>query len=355
MRRLYAVVLAGGRGGRFWPLSREDRPKPFLPLGGDGSSLLSLTCRRLAGLLDGEDRLFVVGKADHAGLIQQELPDLAPGNFLAEPENRGTAAAIALAARAVHQLDPEGLLLVCPSDHLISESDEFVRTVRFAVSCYGDLPVEADPATVVLGVDAASPDAGFGYIACGEELAELAGLQCHQVSSYVEKPDRETAKALLEGGGVLWSTGIFLWSAAGYLRLLESYLPEVCELLDGSAHEAPAQKVSVDHGILEKAENVVVVRGSFSWTDIGTWERYGAQLMASEEGNRIRGNFVGLDTEDCIVLSDRKMIGTIGVKNLVIVETEDAILVCHRDSVERVKDLAQEADRAARPEPPSGG
>ncbi len=353
MRRLYAVVLAGGRGGRFWPLSRKDRPKPFLPLGGDGSSLLSLTCRRLAGLLDGEDRIFVVGQADHAGLIQQELPALAPGNFLAEPGNRGTAAAIALAARAVLQLDPEGLLLACPSDHLISEPDEFARTVRFAVDCYGDLPAEVDPATVVLGVDAGSPDAGFGYIACGEELAELAGLQCHQVSSYVEKPDRETAKALLEGGGALWSTGIFLWSASGYLRLLESYLPEVCGLLDGSAHETPAQKVSVDHGILEKAESVVVVRGSFSWADIGTWERYGAQLRASDGGNRIRGNFVGLDTEDCIVLSDRRVIGTIGVKNLVIVETEDAILVCHRDSVERVKDLAEEADRVARSEPPS--
>ena len=113
------------------------------------------------------------------------------------------------------------------------------------------------------------------------------------------------------------------------------------------------QKVSVDHGILEKAESVVVVRGSFSWADIGTWERYGAQLKASDGGNRIRGNFVGLDTEDCIVLSDRRIIGTIGVKNLVIVETEDAILVCHRDSVERVKDLAEEADRAARSEPPS--
>ena len=353
MRRLYAVVLAGGRGGRFWPLSREDRPKPFLPLGGDGSSLLSLTCRRLAGLLDGEDRLFVVGRADHAGLIQQELPGLAPENFLAEPENRGTAAAIALAAQAVLRRDPEGLLLACPSDHLISEPEEFARTVRFAVDCYGDLPAETDPATVVLGVDAGSPDAGFGYIVCGEELAELAGLQCHQVSSYVEKPSRETAKGLVEGEGALWSTGIFLWSAAGYLRLLESYLPEVCGLLDDSAHEAPAQKVSVDHGILEKAESVVVLRSSFSWADIGTWERYGAQLMASEGGNRIRGNFVGLDTEDCIVLSDRRIIGTVGVKNLVIVETEDAILVCHRDSVERVKDLAHEVEQAARSEPPS--
>lgn len=349
MKRLYAVVLAGGRGGRIWPLSREDRPKPFLPLGADGTSLLSMTCGRLGGVVD-LSRILVVGSAAHGGLVRQEVPELAPENFLAESESRGTAAAVALAARAVQARDPEGLLLVCPSDQLIADSEAFSRAVRFAVDCYDHLPAEQDPATVVLGVEAGTADPGYGYIVCGDQLEELDGMTCHRASDYVEKPERETAETLIEEEGALVSTGIFLWSAEGYLRLLDSYLPSLGRALDGDQQEADFEVVSVDHGILEKAEDIAVVRAPFSCSDLGTWERYASQLEAVDGGNRARGRFVGLDTENCIVLSDRRIVATVGVRDLVIVETEDAILVCHRDCAERVGELSEEVARTTRAE-----
>ena len=348
MSGLYAVVLAGGRGSRFWPLSREDKPKPFLPLGEDGSSQLSSTCRRLEGVVD-RDKVLVVASAEHAEHIRDQLPELSIGRFLPEAKSRGTAAAVALAARAVYSEDPEGLLLVCPSDHHISTTEEFSATVRFAVDCHDRLPVGDDPATVVLGVDARSPIDGYGYIVGGEVIEESGELQCRRVSKFVEKPGQPAAEALIEGGAALWSTGIFLWSAAGFLQLVEDYLGGL-----DSEKEAPGGEMSVDRGILEKTTGLVVVTGPFSWTDTGTWDRYGLQLEEAGAGNRVRGNFVGLDTSDCIVLAERRIIGTVGVKDLVIVETEDAILVCHRDSAGRVGELADEVNNAPRNDPSRG-
>ena len=345
MSGLYAVVLAGGRGSRFWPLSREDKPKPFLPLGEDGASQLSATCRRLEGVVDG-DKVLVVAGATHAEHIRDQLPQLSTGRFLPETRSRGTAAAVALAARAVYREDPEGLLLVCPSDHHISTTEEFSATVRFAVECYARLPAEDEPATVVLGVEARSPAAGYGYIVCGEVLEESGELQCRRVSRFVEKPEQDAVAALVESGEALWSTGIFLWSAEGFLRLMEEHLGGL-----DSDEGALGEEVSLDRGILEKTTGLVVVTAPFSWTDTGTWDRYGLQLEEVGAGNRARGNFVGLDTRDCIVLADRRIIGTVGVKELIIVETDDAILVCHRDSAGRVGELAKEINSVRRNEP----
>ena len=346
MSGLYAVVLAGGRGSRFWPLSREDKPKPFLPFGEDGASQLSATCRRLEGVVD-RDRVLVVAGAAHAEHIREQLPELSTGRFLQETQGRGTAAAVALAARAVYREDPEGLLLVCPSDHQISTAEEFSATVRFAVDCHARLPAEDEPATVVLGVEARSPVAGYGYIVGGEVLDESGDLQCRRVSRFVEKPGQDAAVALIESGEALWSTGIFLWSAEGFLRLMEEYLGGL-----ESEEGASGEEVSVDCGILEKTTGLVVITAPFSWLDTGTWDRYGLQLEEVGAGNRARGNFVGLDTRDCIVLADRRIIGTVGVKDLIIVETDDAVLVCHRDSAGRVGELAKEIN-SVRPNEPS--
>lgn len=346
MSRLYAVVLAGGRGNRFWPLSRPDRPKPFLPLCKDGASLLSRTWQRLERVV-GRDRVFVVANSRHADLVGAELPDLPAGRFIEETENSGTAAAAAMAARVVREEDPEALLLVCPSDHHISTDAEFSRTVQFAVDCFERLEGGEDPVTLILGVEARSAAAGYGYLSCGEVIESSGGLQCSRVSAFTEKPDPVAAAALLESGAVLWSTGIFLWRAGDYLGLFEKYIPG-----PESVPGRPSQEVSVDRGILEKVSNIAVVRASFSWRDVGTWDRYAQELEASRDGNRVRGKFVGLDTRDCIVVADRRIIGTVGVKDLVIVETEDSILVCHRDSTERVRELAREIDSRGRADNP---
>lgn len=336
--RLYAVVLAGGRGSRFWPLSRPDMPKPFLPLCEDGTSLLLRTWQRLEGIVGGE-RIFVVANSKHSELVGSQLPDLSAGRFIEEAGNRGTAAAVAMAAEAVHREDPEALLLVCPSDHQISPNEEFSRTVRFAVECFERLEEGDDPATVILGVEACSAAGGYGYLTRGEIIESSGDLQCSRVSAFKEKPDPVAAAALLESGETLWSTGIFLWRAGDYLRLFQKYVPGPASV-PGRAEAA----VSVDEGILEKASDIAVVKASFSWMDVGTWDSYAHGLEATGDGNRVRGNFVGLDTRDCIVVAGRRIIAAVGVKDLVIVETEDSVLVCHRDSTERVRELVREID-----------
>ena len=335
MNRLYAVVLAGGRGSRFWPLSSPEQPKPFLPLCEDGASMLSRTWQRLEGVVGGE-RVFVVADSKHSELIGSQLPDLPAGRFVEEAGNRGTAAAVALAAEHICREDPDALILVCPSDHHIAPDEEFSRTIAFTLKCLEALQGQEDPATLILGVEAASPLTCYGYLSCGEVVESSAGLQCRRVSAFKEKPGPAAATALLDSGDALWSTGIFLWRAGDYLRLFEKYI--------GGSGSAPGESVSVDEGILEKASDVFSVRASFSWQDVGTWDRYALELAEAGAGNRVRGNFVSLDTKDCIVVSGRRMIAAVGVKDLVIVETENSVLVCHRDSAERVRDLVQEMD-----------
>lgn len=335
VNRLYAVVLAGGRGSRFWPLSNPGQPKPFLPLCEDGTSMVSRTWQRLEGIV-GAERVFVVADSKHSELIGSQLPDLPAGRFVEEEGERGTAAAVCLAAERICREDPGALLLVCPSDHQISPDGEFSRTVEFAVNCLEALEGEEDPVTLILGVEASSPLTCYGYLSCGEVVESSDGLQCSRVSAFKEKPDPASAAAFLDSGAALWSTGIFLWRAGDYLRLFEKYV--------GGSGSAPGEPVSVDEGILEKTSNVFSVRASFSWLDVGTWDRYALELEEAGSGNRVRGNFVSLDTKDCIVVSGRRMIAAVGVKDLVIVETENSVLVCHRDSAERVRDLVQEMD-----------
>lgn len=336
MSRLYAVVLAGGRGSRFWPLSSPEQPKPLLPLCEDGSSMLSRTWQRLESLVGGQG-VFVVSDSKHSELIGSQLPELPAGRFLEEEGNRGTAAAVALAAERICREDPGALLLVCPSDHRISPAGEFPRTIEFALKCLEELEGQADPPSIILGVEARSPLSCYGYLSCGELLEASAGLECSRVSAFREKPDPAAAAKLIDSGGALWSTGIFLWRAEDYLRLYEKYL--------GGSASASGESVSIDVGILEKASDVFSVRASFSWLDVGTWDRYALELEEDGEGNRVRGNFVSLDTKDCIVVSGRRMIAAVGVKDLVIVETEDSVLVCHRDSAERVRELVQEIEK----------
>ncbi len=297
--------------------------------------MLSRTWQRLEGIVGGE-RVFVVADSKYSELMGSQLPDLPPGRFVEEAGNRGTAAAVALAAERICREDPDALLLVCPSDHHIAPNEEFSRTVGFALKCLEDLEGQEDPPTLILGAEATSPLSCYGYLSCGEVIESSDGLQCSRVSEFREKPDPAAAAALLSGDAALWSTGIFLWRAGDYLRLFEKYI--------GGSGSDPGESVSVDVGILEKASDVFSVRVSFSWIDVGTWDRYALELEEAADGNRVRGKFVSLDTKDCIVVSGRRMIAAVGVKDLVIVETEDSVLVCHRDSAERVRDLVEEMD-----------
>jgi mannose-1-phosphate guanylyltransferase len=348
--RLHAVILAGGSGTRFWPLSRKRLPKQFLALTGE-KSLLRETYERLAPMV-GPERVWVVMGESHRSLVQAALPEIPEENLLAEPVGRNTAPCIGLAAQRILIRDPAAAMLVCPSDHVVQPEDAFRMSVESALAILDAEDELESPWTVTFGIVPRYPATGFGYIERGPELAAGA----FRVARFKEKPVVEVAEEYLRTGRYLWNSGIFLWHATGLLTLLEKHLPELASGLHALGQEAagPAglegalqarfgslPSISIDYGVLERARNVAVVAADFGWDDVGSWravERYGHRDGA---GNSVLGRHVGIDTRGCIIVGKHKerLIATLGVENLVIVETDDAILVCSRDDTERVKEI----------------
>jgi mannose-1-phosphate guanylyltransferase len=348
---LHAVIMAGGSGTRFWPVSRKNLPKQFLPLGGD-KTLLRETYERMAPLIEPE-HLWVVTGASHAERVLDELPEIPRENVLGEPVGRNTAPCIGIAARQIFNRDPDGILLVTPSDHVVRPPEPFRKTVLEAVRFIESTKGSREAWTVTFGIVPRYPATGFGYIERGAELQQ-AGGQAFVVERFKEKPPVEVAREYLESGRFFWNSGIFLWSAEGILGLMEQHLPRLAAGINALDREASgpggldaAMKasfgslpaISVDHGILEHAPNIAVVAADFDWDDVGSWQAMARYGRRDEEGNTIFGDHVGIDTKDCIVVGKKRLIGTIGLQNLVVVETDDAILVCPRDQTERVKEI----------------
>ncbi|MBI4605470.1 MAG: mannose-1-phosphate guanylyltransferase [Planctomycetes bacterium] len=346
---LHAVIMAGGAGTRFWPMSRRHLPKQFLPLAG-GKSLLKETFERLEPLV-GVSRLWVVAADGHLGRVRAELPDVPPGNLLGEPAARSTAPCIGLAAQQILGRDPEAALLVCPSDHVVRPPEAFRRTALAGLEVLESLQGSDEPWTVTFGIVPRYPATGFGYIERGDAIPGSG--QAFRVIRFREKPPLEAAREYLASGRFYWSSGIFLWRARDVLRLIEKHMPDLARGLHGIREAARAssleaalkegfpslRSVSIDHGVLERARHIAVLAADFEWDDVGSWravERYGAKDGA---GNSVLGRHVGLDTHGCVVVGGRRLIATIGVENLVVVETDDAVLVCSRDETERVKDI----------------
>ena len=356
---LHAIIMAGGTGTRFWPLSRRDLPKQFLAIGGEERNLLQLTYDRLLPLV-GPDRVLVAGSERHRQRTLEELPGLPPENFLGEPAGRNTAPCIGLAAHWVRVRDPDAVLLVVPADHAIRPDTEFHRSVRFASDLLGELAQGGEPPTVMLGIPPQEPATGYGYVEQGALIRTDGDLQGHRATAFKEKPDLETARRYIEGGRFLWNSGIFLWTVGGILRLIEKYLPDLARGLESISknldeprsyraaldeHFASLPSISIDYGVLEHATNVAIVRASFSWSDLGSWKASAGYLPADASGNRVRGRHVGIDTRDCVVFGDRRLVTTLGVEGLVIVDTEDSLLVCRFDEVERVRELVEKLKR----------
>jgi mannose-1-phosphate guanylyltransferase len=362
---LYGLILAGGSGSRFWPLSRRALPKQFLAIGGDGRSLLCSTYDRLLPLA-GAERILVAGNAAYRERTLEELPGLPPENFLGEPVGRNTAPCIGLAAHCVLGREPRAILLVAPADHVIGPDEEFHRAARFAADLLrGEPPPSpegAEPLTVTLGIPPHEPATGYGYIQQGAELARgEGGLAAFRVARFREKPPLEQAKAYLESGEYLWNSGMFVWSAAGVLALIERHLPELARGLSVIAaapgeperfrrllaeHFPKLPAISIDYGVLEHTTNAVTVRAPFHWDDVGSWGAAARYLESDGEGNHLRGRHVGLETRNCVIVAGKRLVGTVGLEGLVIVETEDALLVCSRQAVEKVKDLVELAEKA---------
>ncbi|HEY6078458.1 MAG TPA: mannose-1-phosphate guanylyltransferase [Polyangiaceae bacterium] len=360
MRHVYTLVLAGGSGTRFWPASRKTRPKQVLGMGPDPSrSLIAHTLRRVEALCHPEQMLVATGEA-LIDVTREALPELGPEAFIAEPIARNTAPCIAWGAQVIARRDPEAVVMVLPSDHHIADEAEFQRILRRA------LESAASGVITTVGIRPTRPETGYGYIEAEEEQAPgvLAAKR------FVEKPDRETAQRYVESGKYFWNSGMFFFRAADMLRAVEQHLPEVHQGLAlmaealgrGEQAERDATRqafsmmpsISIDHGIMEKVSPLAVVPGSFGWSDLGSWH------TIWELGKRDPADNVGPDDalfvdahrnliEDLRVNKTKRTVALLGVSDLCVVETEDAVLIMPRERAQDVRSIVEELARRGGP------
>lgn len=348
MPNLHALILAGGSGRRFWPLSRDARPKQLMPLF-DGSSLLEQTLRRLDGLVAPENTLILTGRDQVDGVAEVANGLLPRENILAEPTRRDTGPAIALGIGLAAARDPNAVMLVLPSDHLIRDADGFRATLADAAAT-----ALRDQRLVTLGLAPTWPSPSFGYIEQGAPAAALAsGAVPHAVASFREKPSREVAEGFLARGGFFWNAGMFAWSLPVVRDELSRHAPDLAAFVDlvataGSLTPecatafAALDPRSIDYALMEKSPRVAMLPARFDWDDLGTWPSLANHLPADPDGNRANHPVVACDARDNIVFHEgRRAIALLGVSDLIVVETADALLVARREDAERVKDLTR--------------
>ena len=346
--------MAGGGGTRFWPLSRKQLPKQFLNLTGK-DLMVNLTFDRLARFVDSED-IFVVTNHIHADLTEELMNGrMKRDHILAEPVARNTSACIGYAAMEIVKKYGDGIMCILASDHYIKDEDTYVSVMQDAVKT-----AEETDGLVTIGIRPTFPSTGYGYI----RNATLEGKTYRKVEEFVEKPDLNTAKEYLADGRYAWNSGMFVWKASTILSYFEKLLPDVyeylCKIGDamGTSDEQRVinevypviPKISVDYGIMERADNVLMLEGDFGWNDIGSFDTLPVVLEADENGNVCHGEHILLDSKDCICYAKNKLIATIGVENLVVVETPDTVLVCPRERVQEVKKIVEQLEAEGREE-----
>lgn len=342
------VIMAGGRGERFWPRSRTALPKQFLALI-DNKTMLQQTVERVQGLVGMTDT-YVVAGADFKDIIMKQLPDMPQDNIIVEPFGRDTAAAIGLAALVIRQKKPSEVMIVLPADHYINNQARFREILQSAVAA-----AESGEEIITLGITPHRPETGYGYICQGDEFAVFSGLKTYRVDKFLEKPDYARAMEFLARGNYLWNSGMFIWRVDLVGQLMEIHTPklaaglkEIEKALGMEQYDSVLEKIydglpriSVDYGILEQAERVLVIPGDFGWDDLGSWtalERYGQK---DKEGNVLEGNGVLVETSGTYVYSPHNTVAAIGVQDLIVVCDNGCVLVCHKDKAQDIKKAVQ--------------
>jgi mannose-1-phosphate guanylyltransferase len=343
------VIMAGGRGERFWPLSRQSMPKQFLSLQSDGKTMIQSTFERLSKLSADED-IFVVTNQDYREIVKNQLPAMTPSNILAEPVGKNTTACIGLAAVYIEKKYGDSVMICCPSDHSIKGTDAFVKTIRDAAEA-----AEEGSNIVTIGIMPDYPETGYGYIKFkpGEYFRDKENIS--RVERFVEKPTVEKAREYINNGNYLWNSGIFVWKTSTILSCIKKLLPAMYDGLmrikDAFGTDAESEvlerefrafpSISVDYGIMEHVSDVYTIPCTFGWDDVGSWSAIGRINDSDENGNITLGNAVLHETSDTILYGGAKLIAAVGVKNLVIVDTDDAILVCEKSSAQNVKKIIE--------------
>ncbi|HEV2010558.1 MAG TPA: sugar phosphate nucleotidyltransferase [Candidatus Limnocylindria bacterium] len=346
---MYALVLSGGAGTRLWPRSRRRKPKQFLDLVGD-RTMLQDTVERVSELIPNE-RVFVVAPPEHRALIHEQLPELRADHLVIEPYPRGNAAAIGLAMGALHAFDPDAVVAVLPSDHVVDKKGAF-RTVLLAATAAADAGW-----LVTVGITPERADTGFGYIEAGDKLDLAAPLPVHKVKRFIEKPKPDAAEKMLAAGGHYWNAGMFVWRVSVILDAYREHLPKTAQAIAALAdaigsprYESVLAEVweetdrtTIDYGIAERAKNMAVVPADIGWQDVGNWSRLADIVGAS--ASRSADEHIAEDSVGNYIYAPGKTTVTIGVNDLIVVDTDDVLLIAAKDRAEEVKAVVDRLTR----------
>ncbi|HYX06618.1 MAG TPA: mannose-1-phosphate guanylyltransferase [Bacteroidales bacterium] len=345
----YCVIMAGGVGSRFWPLSRTNRPKQFLDVLGTGKTLLQQTFDRFNKIIPSEN-IIVVTNADYKDIILEQLPAIKAEHVLLEPSRKNTAPCIAYANHKILASNPEANIVVAPSDHLIIKEEEFLRIVTKGLEF-----VSENEALLTLGIKPSRPETGYGYIQVNPEDMKD---NLTKVKTFTEKPDYELAKVFYESGEFYWNSGIFFWSLNTIMNAFDQDLPEVNSLfregkgLYNTEKETEfinnayprCKSISVDYGIMEKADNVYVICSDFGWSDLGTWGSLYEHSHKDNKGNTVSGeNVFAYNLENCLVKVPKdKLVVVQGLKDYIVVESDDILLICRKEDEQRIKQFVND-------------
>lgn len=350
----YVAIMAGGIGSRFWPMSRTGYPKQFLDILNTGKTLIQWTFERFAAFIPKEN-IYVVTSEEYAHIVKEQLPEIPHENILGEPSRKNTAPCIAYISFKLLQKDPQASLIVAPSDHLILDNTAFKKVCVEALAF-----VNKHNAFITLGIKPTYPNTGYGYI-----QYEQQGVtdNVYAVKTFTEKPNAELAATFLASGDFLWNAGIFVWQVKNIIVAFEKYLPEMYEVFSAekekfnTPQEAESLQeiypqctnISIDFGIMEKADNVYVIPSSFGWSDLGTWNSAYENLEKDESGNAIAGdNVVVIDAVNCMVHKPTdKLVLLQGLEDFIVVDTKDVLMICKKDKEQEIKDYVAEVKKVA--------
>ena len=343
---IYAVIMAGGSGTRFWPLSRKQKPKQFLPIISE-KSMIEETVNRLLPKIP-RTNIYTIAGEKHTQVIKSLLPDIPGKNFLIEPQGRNTAPSLILATAVIYLKNPTAVVAALPADHLIQDEKLFLEKITSAAVAARELKH-----IITFGIPPSFPSTGFGYICFSKkDSSRVQGEDFYPVQEFKEKPDYNKAKSFLKAGNYFWNSGMFLWRADVFAEKLEKYAPEIfpfwTQMLEALRNDDQAQladifekipATSIDYALMEKAEGVAVCAGNFGWSDVGAWSAL-ADIWKQDENNNVsRGENILLEAGNCILYNPGKLTALVGVKDLIVVDTKDALLICRKDQDQKVKTI----------------
>ena len=352
MQNHYAIIMAGGVGTRFWPMSTTKHPKQFLDILGTGRTLLQQTYDRLLKLCPNEN-IFVVTSLSYSNLVAEQLPNLLNKNILCEPARKNTGPCVAYASYKIHKLNPNAVTIVAPSDHLIKKEDTFVKAIN---SCFEKAARE--DCLITLGIKPTRPDTGYGYIQFIDTKIPEKDQRIYKVKTFTEKPDREMAKFFMESGDFLWNSGIFIWSTASIVKALEAHDPELANVFkegwdsfntkkeDAFVDKAykVCKNISIDYSVMEKAKNVFVRSSIIGWSDLGTWGSLYTHIKKDKERNASIGkNVILYNSKNCIVhVPKDKLVVLQGLEDYIVVESDGVLMVCKKEDEQQIRNFVND-------------